>query len=320
MNRAINYLAVAVTGAFMWSCAPQARFFNVDVKHNAEKEIGLEDSKAAVFPVFPSGMPDSLLICNAGIGLAEKLEKDRGLLSGEIPVYCVPQAEFKGLGDDHFTSDPDREYMHGILDQTGADILIFVDNLSFENFVNRSYGLAGEDYAIGYALLPFTIDMHIYDTGTDRLLYSKFETDTVYLQMPESSGQDLSYYKGMTVKYLPEVSKKIGEKLASYLTPQWETQERMLITYEGERNWNEAYDLAQEFKWKEAIDSWMPLTRSENPKKAAFAAYNIAVGCEMLEQFDLAEKWIQFSLKKFRFREAYELKNHLDQLGKTDRP
>ena len=55
----------------------------------------------------------------------------------------------------------------------------------------------------------------------------------------------------------------------------------------------------------------MKLANDNNVKRAAFAAYNVAVGCEMLEQFDLALKWIDYSLDKYAFREAQDLKQHL---------
>ena len=132
------------------------------------------------------------------------------------------------------------------------------------------------------------------------------------MQMVSSSVSD-GNVGGVIAGYLPEISGKIGEKLGSYVSTQWDTQERMLISYEDDSKWETPYLLSQDFKWKEAVELWMNLTESENPKKAAFAAYNIAVGCEMMEQIQLARKWLEFSMKKYRFREAIMMYEYIKE-------
>ena len=71
---------------------------------------------------------------------------------------------------------------------------------------------------------------------------------------------------------------------------------------------------AMDFNWCEAIKLWMPLTKSESPKKAAFAAYNIAVACEMSGNLALAKEWINFSLNKHKFQYAIDYSNSLKKL------
>ena len=107
----------------------------------------------------------------------------------------------------------------------------------------------------------------------------------------------------------PEISEKIGEKLASVISRQWETKTIMLINYSSNGDWNNAYRLAVDnFDWQRAINIWMPYTKSENPRKASFAAYNIAVGCRMIGNPKLALEWVNFAEKQFNFRELQLLK------------
>ena len=54
---------------------------------------------------------------------------------------------------------------------------------------------------------------------------------------------------------------------------------------------------ADELKWDEAIDLWMDLARLKNPTQSSCARYNIALGCYMLEQYDLALEWLDSSDK-----------------------
>ena len=66
-----------------------------------------------------------------------------------------------------------------------------------------------------------------------------------------------------------------------------------------------------DFKWKEAIAGWIPMTESRNARIAAYASYNIAVGCEMMAQFALAREWADFSVKKYNFNNNYRLRESL---------
>ena len=110
---------------------------------------------------------------------------------------------------------------------------------------------------------------------------------------------------------LPEVSRVVGEILGSKLTRQWERERRVLINFPDNPQWEEPLALAMDFKWKEAIAGWIPMTESRNARIAAYASYNIAVGCEMLQQFELAREWADFSVKKYNFTDNMLLKQQL---------
>ena len=59
--------------------------------------------------------------------------------------------------------------------------------------------------------------------------------------------------------------------------------------------WIDAVMLADDMKWSEAIELWMDLAKLNNPTQASCARYNIALGCYMLEQYDLALEWLDSS-------------------------
>ena len=87
----------------------------------------------------------------------------------------------------------------------------------------------------------------------------------------------------------------------------------MIITYDDAPEWEEAYELAADFRWTEAIDKWMEVVESRNPKKSAFAAYNIAIGCEMVERFDLALKWLDYSLEIYPIKEVKLFREYIKE-------
>lgn len=304
----INGISLAFI-AIMWlvtgaGCAPQARYFNVDMREPSYIGLPLENRPVAVFSISPQSKSDSARMGNVAVGLAEKLEEDRSLSSGEVAVYSIPKVEFSGFG-----AATDTAYISNLMLNSGAHVLVFVDNLRFaqygvqKNPVNSNYDNVN-------IIIPYSVELNVYDAMADSLLFSKMERDSIYMQAI-SSVVEQDRLGGVIADYLPQISHKIGIKLGGYLSQQWITCERMLISYEGEPAWETPYMLAQEFKWNDAVQAWMSLAGSNNPKRAAFAAYNVAVGCEMLEHFDLALRWIDFSLDKYRFHEAIELKQHI---------
>ncbi len=317
-------LGIILSGVAMLvaSCAPTARYFTVDVKDRDAVHLPLDNRPVAVLSVSTNHNVDSIRVGNVAIGVAEKIEADKSLEKGDVGVYFIPKQEFDAVFDvttnlptDTLNPDMynvDTDYMQQLMIKSGAHVFVFVENLRYGQYSTQKSPVYG-DYDNVNVLIPYSVDMGVYDAISDKMLLWKQERDTVYLQTL-SSVVAQGKTGGVITSYLPQMSRKIGTKLGSYLSPQWETRERMLISFEGDSSWEAAYLLAQEFKWNEAIEKWMKLSVSENPKKAAYAAFNIAVGCEMLEQFDLARKWVDVSLKKYRFQEAIDLKRHLEEL------
>ena len=67
------------------------------------------------------------------------------------------------------------------------------------------------------------------------------------------------------------------------------------------------------FKWKEAMEIWMEDTSSSDNVKASCAAFNIAVACEMLEHFDLANEWLDVAKKHYPIQGIDEYKSFLNK-------
>ena len=310
VRRAGALCVAALLMAVMVGCLPQARYFNVDVRGEDFVEIPVEGNSVAVFSIVSQNRYDSIRCSNVALGLAEKIEADRGLAKGDVAVYSVPKIEFRGFPsalNDKLT-DVDTAYVSQLMLKTGAQMLIFVDNLRFGQY-SIPHSVTSVEFDNMNVLVPYNVDMNVFDPVKGETLYKLEMKDSIYMQMVSTVVNERKV-GAMISNYLPDIASKIGEKLASHLSVQWETQERMLVSFE-DMKWEKACGLAQDFKWEEAIKIWMPLAESENPKKAAYAAYNIAVGCEMMEQFDLSRKWIEFSLKKYKFKEALLMNEYI---------
>ena len=261
----------------------------------------------ALFSVVGEGRHDSVRVGNVAIGFAEQLEADKGLSSGDVPVYAVAAEDYWNY-DSEGNRVYDRDFVKSLSVDTGADLLFFMNSIKFTNYSTEPLSLY-EGYDGYNVTLPYTVGMDIFKGRDIVRLHTSLVADTLYLFVDSSVSE--TNIGGVVARRLPEVSKHIGKELAKLLSHHWVTQQRILLTYEGNTQWEDAYVLAEEFLWRDAIEIWMKFATSKDSKKAAFAAYNIAVGCEMLEQFELALKWINYSLEMFPLKESEIYKREL---------
>lgn len=301
----MRFLLYLILALAIVACAPQAAYFQVEVKDMQGADLNFENKQLAVFSVARTNILDSTRAANAALGLAEKIGQDRGF-EDPLPVFSVSSMEFAGF------SSPlglDKEYLRNLMFTTGADMQLVVENLRYDSYKVESPADFTADYSTRIVELPYSVDLHVYDALEDSVLFKAFVKDTVYMQvLADTRAREFS---GFVAEKLSDVSNVVGKSLGAMLSQQWYRQERMLVNYPGKEEWEKPLALAMEFKWKEAIALWMPLTSNENFRIAAYASYNIAVGCELLEQFALAREWADYSVKKFRFSENAELKEYL---------
>lgn len=303
---------LSVLAFVLFSCAPQAAYFQVEARDTKGADLNIGGKQVAVFSLAASNKADSTRAANAALGVAEKLGQDRGL-DNPLPVFSVSLMEFAGFNGN---LGLDKEYLRNLMFSTGADMQIFVENLRFNQFRMESALNYAANYSTNIVSLPYSVDMHIYDALEDSVVFRTSVKDTVYMQL--LSDTKPKEYSGFVASKLAEVSAVVGEALGAKLTRQWEMQERMLVNYPDKEAWEKPLAKALDFKWADAVSLWMPLTGSENYRVAAYASYNIAVGCEMMGHFALAREWADFSVKKYRFRENVELVSYLKKRVAND--
>lgn len=305
-----KFLAIAICASIFACCAPYTQYFNVEVyDNNSVWELDLKERTPAVFGLYNKHAADSVNISLAAEGLAQRLEADRQMEAGAIKVYSIPDKDFSGFLS---STQYDSSFLNGLMLSTNADMQIFLQNLEYGNYISTySVSLSNTDYQ-QIVMLPYNVELVIYDALKGETKLCNNVKDTIYFRCDPSTSLQQLYSESIKPR-LPEVSGKIGESIAQTLTRQWRTQERAIITVFGSGKWKEASELAIDFKWKEAIEKWLPLTESQSPKKAAYAAYNIAVACEMLDEFTLAGEWIDFALNKYKFPQAVTFKKNLKQ-------
>ena len=179
------------------------------------------------------------------------------------------------------------------------------------NLINLALGLqkdasgdyASKDTASQYIMLLDSDVVMILDTpevsesGTGRSapVSSKLY---VYDSMAGEDDGVTVLKSSTTISGLDDSSRamNIGNSLAKPLKSQWESEQYTVLYFDGlGRKWIDATLKADSLKWDEAITLWMDLARLKNRTQSSCARYNIALGCYMLGQYDLALEWLDSS-------------------------
>ena len=303
-------------------CSPQAYYITVERNNNAGKVLINRDNIVVVACFNPTRQSslgfskDSIIMVNAASAVAVKTAQDRELVSGIDSISVIPVV----LNNKLYADEPAAQVIYRSKTENStvakrlgnAKTLIIVENagVDYKNPQNETKVYETDEYGTTFFFTPANISLKVYDNILNNYVYGKELKDTMQLELL-SSNLTREQIVEMTEANLPQIAFRLGESVAAELTPQWIEESHLLVTYEDSKDWMNACRLADEYKLKEAIDAFMPFTESNNPRKVSFAAYDIAVLCNILGQKELALKWVTLSMERFKFREAVSLYKQL---------
>jgi len=261
MNRLSSFtLPVAVLFcAAIVSCAPSAYVMQLESRKPSESGLDLAGkSMSVVYLESPDGR-DSLYNNRAADALAYGLENEYFDGKEAVKVYNLT----KDAGGDYASKDTLSQYIM-LLD---SDVVMILDTpLTGETTTGRS--------------LPVSSKLYVYDSMAG-------ENDGVTTLQVSSSTSDLTN-AGRAMN--------MGNALLKPILSQWESEQFSVLYFSGVSNkWVDAVLLADDMKWDEAITIWMELAKSRNVTMSSCARYNVALGCFVLGQYDLALEWLDSS-------------------------
>lgn len=278
-----SILAVAAF-SILFSCAPQARYVELEEKIPAEFDLPLGGRKVAVFAVREEF--DSEYMTGMLGGFVAKLANDKNLELDRIKTYMISNASYV----------KDSSSLKFLLAERGEELNFIISDVK----IGESETLADKYYEM--RIIPYSVRMGVYDSLSN-VIYDRVHPDTVFIKAFSFAGEHI----GEDEAYMAEISDAMGSGLAALLSEQWHNKRRVLASFSGNA-WTKAYFYAQDFRWEDAIEIWMKLADSGNASRSAYAAYNVAVGCEVLGNTELAKKWLDYSLLRMETREALEFK------------
>lgn len=288
-------LIAILSGLFLISCSPLSYTISVEKRVDSPSEIDFQGEIPGIITLSERVCADSINIAQIGIGMARAFEEQLSLTSGSVPVYFFYSDELD------LSSPQSREFLHRY---TGTDMIFLADSLIIEE-CQVSYP-AEKGYYDGRFMpqtavyLPYKVDLSlIRRDSTEQDNHISIDENYSWVLISETP---LSKEKASekVFPYLSETFIQIGEKIAERFLPKWETIERRIYLFNDDK-WTQAYLHAYNFEWERAMEIWMEEAKSNNTKRAGYAAYNISVACEILELEQLGQHWKEQADKLLNF-------------------
>lgn len=273
------------------SCGPVTYTLPVEKRSGQEMKVDLRGTLPGIVSVVMHEDSDSALLSAFAIGMAEQLELDLGLDSGAIPVYSMYVDEV------NMNDSAAMAYLHAAV---GVENLIMLDSMNVGEFsvtvpVEKAYS-GGSFLQQTIVSLPYSLRVQIFGSSqAEPLEAMKDEQVMEWTLFSDASLNKLKALEKVNSE-LEQSFRSMGGTLAEEFMPQWETVNKMLYVY-NDKKWTEACRLAWLFEWDKAMDIWYGEADSPNTRKAACAAHNLSVACEILGMDDLSAQW------EARFRE-----------------
>ena len=293
------------------SCSPQALPLSLEMRHPSRSGLDLARKTFAVVYEEEGNASDSLFSEKMASSFASRLEAD--YFGGEqmVCIYKIPV----GAGD--YTS---RDSLISLAMTSGEDVVFLFEKTKFgePQLSSATFNGQGASRDSAYRTtvqLPVTVTMRAYDTMN--------KEDKVFNFSGSNVIRPVVYHDGSLIAddipdaiwpYVGKQAENVGYQAGASFQPVWKNEEFTIIYYDSFNDaWTDAAMEAYECKWDTAIAKWMTLLKTNNLKKRSCAEYNIALGCFMMGQKDLALKWLDQSDKDYPISLSKSLRKRIGE-------
>ena len=245
------------------SCSPSRYMIDVEMRYKSKAGLDLTGKNVAVVYGSESEYPFSAFVESLSDGFAWSLKDEYQNAVDSVGVFAldVPASDYAS-----------RDSLISLVVQTGSDVVILFDSVSFGELTKTAAGLT----------LPYTVSLRCYDAMN--------QND----EMLSFTGSSVA--KSSSVETLPNQAWEAGGTVASSFAPQWK-HEQYSIYYFSSEKWMDALIKAEMYDWKGAMDVWFTFLSSNDPLKRSCASFNIATACYMAGDYYLASQWLDKSDK-----------------------
>ena len=239
------------------SCAPSRHAIPVEKRSTSKSGVELAGKILSVVYSSTGSKASDTFAGTMAKSFAESLETDYGTGKGSVGVYSVDAASVNYAV---------RDSMVSLLMQTGSDLVFLFDKL------NITDNLSGA--------IPLKVSLYCYDAMNKDDVVQAFTGSTMIEAWSETE--------------MRSEAEKAGKDVAAPFVSQWK-MEQFSIAYYDSMKWYEALMRAERYDWKGAIDIWLEMLDVKDLMKRAALEYNIAVGCYLMGNLELAEEWLDRS-------------------------
>jgi len=316
--RRILFRILILTLLLSVSCSPVAYDVAIEVLTPPASELNFKKVPPTILCIAGRQNADTLIYNRISEGMAVSIEKNLGLLHGAVSVRA-------GFSDE--TSLGDSSAIARLISSSGSDRVAVLHSGDIGSYIIKTSDTrVNYDYYYvypTYVSIPYSIDIDFYSfdhlfTGDISPEFSLSIRDTLrFTYLSERNKNDSRVVNEVNTQ-MPDAIKEVGQNIGALFFPSWTEQYRTVASFDGITDWEAAYQYATEFKWETALDIWIKLAQSKNLRKSGLAAYNAAVACEMLDEYDLALEWLDIAGDKYDFQcIPRERRNILDAIKRA---
>lgn len=216
---------------------------------------GIDFTGKSISVVFLDNGKDSLFNYTVADRLAAGLESDYFGGEQKINVFRLPE-----VPDSRYSS---RDTLASLIMELDTDAVILLDSPLF-----LESGNDGKTLAIAKS--------YSYDSmGSDSV-------KVVQAHLPSGTADTSS-------------ARAVADALGEYYSGTWQTESYTLIYFDWGSKWTDALDYATDMEWDKAIELWLELTDTNDNVARSCAEYDIALGCLIMGQPELAGEWLDRS-------------------------
>jgi tetratricopeptide (TPR) repeat protein len=223
---------------------------------------------------------DSLAMTGIAMAIKNNLEKSPKYNSSYIfPVYTINAGE-TGLT---------KENILDIKESSDADYLIAVEEFKTSFHQQRVRTARTNCVRI---VTPHRLVVKIYDIDKLTVIDERTIVDTVTFQIDAYAWET----EDELIERLPDdkasvayLIKELSKSYVEEITPFWKEETRFFYI---DNNLTKAEYYIDNGDWAKAMEIWQKYVNDANSDLAAISCFNMAVGCEMLGEFELALKWM----------------------------
>lgn len=296
------------------SCAPQAFVINPEMRQASKSGMNLAGKSIGIVYLTGSDGRQNAFNASSTSAFATKMEED--YFGGEevIELFRMPLDR-----DADYSS---KDSLVSLIMQTGKDVVFLFDIPEYgepspgDAMKIRGRKMPDDSTHISQVKVPVTTKVYVYDSmdrNLDKVM--AFSGSKVFQMDVYSNGKESK--EALAKKSLDDLSmvaEASGKTAANTFISTWAADDFYVIYYDAsESAWNRAAEYSYTSDWKNAISQWLTLVDHRNKEKRSCAAYNIALGCFMMGQPELALEWLDRSDKEMPINLSKVLRSKIEK-------
>ncbi len=239
---------------------------------------------------------DSVKVVNCHIGLNDNVS---GILTDENIAFIQLQPKY--LPGKRSLTPLSWQKADSICAKNNTDILICLENIQIFNQYDIFYESIEDedDIYVGTSLIKYAAAWRIYDPFLRKYLDERVIIDSLYTTSE-------AYSKKALLKKIPsrqllsaDIAYEIGGDYAKRISPVWQNITRQYFVA-GHRDFSVATYYMENKNLDKAMTVWQKIVSENKGKIAARAAFNLAFGYEIKEDYKQALHWIRKSAALYR--------------------